>query len=60
MNKIIEILMTRDGIDEETAREMLEETKELIFSSDVMEADQIMAEQLGLEPDYIEDLLDYA
>lgn len=59
MNKIIEILMKRDGMSLSDAKDLVNETRELILSSDVMEADDIMADQLGLEPDYIMDLLEF-
>lgn len=59
MNKIVEILMKRDGMSLSDAKDLVNETRELILSSDVMEADDIMADQLGLEPDYIMDLLGY-
>ena len=59
MNKIIEILMKRDGMSLSDAKDLVNETRELILSSDVMEADDIMADQLGLEPDYIMDLLGF-
>ena len=58
MEKIIKILMDRDGLDYEEAKSIVKETQEMILNADVMEADQIMAEQLGLEPDYLFDLLD--
>ena len=58
MEKIIKILMDRDGLDYEEAKSIVEETQEMILNADAMEADQIMAEQLGLEPDYLFDLLD--
>ena len=57
MEKIIKILMDRDGLDYEEAKSIVEETQEMILNADAMEADQIMAEQLGLEPDYLFDLL---
>ena len=59
MNKIVEILMRRDGMSLSDAKDLVNETRELILSSDVMEADDIMADQLGLEPDYIMDLFDF-
>lgn len=60
MDKIIEILMKRDGIDEEEARALVEETRDEIISlDDPMEADNIMMDYLGLEPDYILDLFCY-
>lgn len=60
MDKIIEILMKRDGIDEEEARALVEETRDEIISlDDPMEADNIMMDYLGLEPDYILDIFCY-
>lgn len=60
MDKIIEILMKRDGIDEEEARALVEETRDEIISlDDPMEADNIMMDYLGLEPDYILDIFGY-
>jgi hypothetical protein len=59
MNKIVEILMRRDGMSLSDAKDLVNETRELILSSEVWEADDIMADQLGLEPDYIMDLLGY-
>lgn len=60
MDKIIEILMKRDGIDEEEARALVEETRDEIISlDDPMEADNVMMDYLGLEPDYILDLFCY-
>lgn len=60
MNKVIEILMKRDGLDEEEARALVEETRDEIISlDDPMEADNIMMDYLGLEPDYILDIFCY-
>lgn len=60
MNKVIEILMKRDGIDEEEARALVEETRDEIISlDDPMEADNIIMDYLGLEPDYILDIFGY-
>jgi len=58
--KIKEILMTRDGITEEEAKDLIEETQAEF--DDLMEddnpsicaADDILAKNLGLEPDYME------
>ena len=46
MNKVIEILMERDGMSYEYARSLVKETR-----------DEIIADYLGLEPDYIDDIL---
>ena len=59
MNRIVEILCRRDGITVEEATRLVNETKEMIadigFNYD--EAEQIMQANLGLEMDYICDLL---
>lgn len=60
MNKIIEILMDRDGLNYEEAKEMYEETREEMLQSiedGNLDADEILADNLGLEPDYIFDFI---
>ena len=59
MNReLIEILMKRDGISEEHARSLIEETRDEIMSlDDPCEADEVIMNMLGLEPDYLEDVL---
>ena len=60
MNKIIQILMERDGLTYEEAKEEYEETREEILDSIAdgnFDADEILADNLGLEMDYIFDLL---
>ena len=58
MNIIIKILMERDGMSEQEARDLFKETRdEILMLDDPFEAEDIMSEYLGLEPDYIEDLL---
>ena len=58
MNKIVEILMERDGMSQEEAEALVKETRdELMMLDDPMEADEIVEDYLGLEPDYIEYLL---
>lgn len=59
MQNVINILMNRDGMTRDEARELVIETKEMLLSADVWEADEIIADQLGLEPDYIMDILGY-
>lgn len=58
MNKVIEILINRDGLTESEAKELIYETKEMIIT-EPEDADQIISEQLGLEPDYLFDILGY-
>lgn len=59
MNRIIEILMKRDGNTEEEAKERVKEVKDMLEECDYdpCEAEIIMMEELGLEMDYIEDIL---
>lgn len=57
MNKIVEILMARDSITKREAEELVAETREEVLAGSPGEADEIMAANLGLEPDYIIDLL---
>lgn len=59
MNRIIEILMKRDGNTEKEAESRLEEVKDMLVECnyDADETEKIMMEQLGLEMDYIEDIL---
>lgn len=59
MDKVIKILMERDGMSRSDAKELVDETRELLLSSDPWEADEIMVDQLGLEPDYIMDILGF-
>lgn len=56
MEKLIKILMERDGMDYEDARLLILETRdEIIENPD--EAEDIILEYLGLEIDYIFDIL---
>lgn len=59
MNRIIEILMKRDGNTEKEAKERVKEVKDMLEECDYdpYEAEIIMMEELGLEMDYIEDIL---
>lgn len=59
MENVINILMNRDGMTRDEARELVIETREMLLSADVWESDEIVADQLGLEPDYIMDILGY-
>lgn len=57
MNKVVEILMRRDGMTKSEAKSLVEETREALLSGDPYEAEDIIADYLGLEPDYIMDIL---
>lgn len=53
----VEVLMKRDGLSESEAIDLIEETRDEILSAGPFEADEIIACNLGLEPDYIMDIL---
>ena len=58
MNRVVKILMERDEIDRETAEAIVHETlDELLNLENPFEADDVMRDYLGLEPDYIFDVL---
>jgi len=56
MEKIINILMERGNMEYEDARTLCIETRDEIIANP-NEADEIIMDYLGLEPDYLEDLL---
>ena len=58
MNKIVEILMNRDGITEEDARALIEETRDEIMCNPE-NVDEIIQDYLGLETDYLDYILHY-
>ena len=57
MNKIIKILMERDGLTYEEAKEAYEDTKaelmDAIEGNSVLTPEEVLLEELGLEIDYI-------
>ncbi|RHB42317.1 hypothetical protein DW886_17555 [Enterocloster aldenensis] len=59
MNRIIEILMKRDGNTEKEAEARLDEVKNMLIECNYHadESEVIIMEQLGLEMDYLEDIL---
>jgi hypothetical protein len=56
-NEVIRILMERDGLTREEAQETLDEVREMISEADPWEAEDILADELGLEMDYIFDII---
>lgn len=56
MNRVIDILMKRDDIEYEDARNLVKETKDEIISNPI-DVNEIIKDYLGLEPDYLEDIL---
>ncbi len=60
MNKIVQILMNRDDLTEQEATELLDECREALADCnyDPEESIDIIQDYLGLEPDYVLDILD--
>lgn len=60
MEKIIQIIMRRDQLTRGEATDLVEETVEAMLEAieagDFEEAETILAQELGLEPDYLLDL----
>lgn len=59
MNRIVKILMERDGLTLQEAKEQMEEVKQMMedCNFEPEECEEIMIGELGLEPDYFCDLL---
>ena len=59
MNRVVEILMRRDNMSKTEAIERVKEVHEMLLdcNGSYEEAETILAEELGLEPDYIMDLI---
>lgn len=61
MKKIIKILMERDGLTEQEAKDMVQDVKQIVEYSiaqgDYEEAEEIFLSELGLEIDYMVSLL---
>ena len=61
MGRIENILMKRDGISKQEARERVAECREAVYEAldcgDMWEVEDIVEDFLGLEPDYIDDLI---
>ena len=58
MNPVVKILMERDGMTEQEATDLVKETKEELMNSQCYDGADIIMENLGLEPDYIMDILE--
>ena len=60
MNRVIEILMKRDGLSKEDAYDLVNEVRaemqDAIACGDYDLAEEIIESDLGLEPDYIIDI----
>lgn len=57
MNQVVEILMKRDGMSEEEATNLVVSTRDEVLECEPWEADDVIASNLSLEPDYLMDIL---
>lgn len=55
MDRVVKILMKRDGMTRDEALELIEDAKEELLA-DPDNGCEILEDMLGLEPDYIFDL----
>ena len=56
-NEVIRVLMERDEMTKEEAQERLDEVREMIAFAEPDEVEDIIADELGLELDYLFDIL---
>lgn len=61
MNSVTEVLMRRDGLSEEDAKREVEDFKadieDSIMSGNLEDIEDALMNDLGLEPDYLMDIL---
>tara|TARA_R100000231_G_scaffold123443_1_gene93654 strand:+ start:858 stop:1046 length:189 start_codon:yes stop_codon:yes gene_type:complete len=61
MKRVLKILMERDGLSRDDARELIadfeRELKEAIMSGNICECEDLLNLHFGLEPDYLMDFL---
>lgn len=55
MNKVVKILMERDGLSEQEAKDLIDECREALEEGNP----EAIQDYLGLEDDYIFDVLGY-
>ncbi len=54
-NRVVDILMKRDGLDEDEATKQVRDCRELMLETG---DEGVIMDELGLEPDYLIDVLD--
>lgn len=57
MNPVVEILIRRDGLSQKEAEHLVTMTQDEMLDGNPYEAEEILSNNLGLEPDYIFDVL---
>jgi hypothetical protein len=58
MTTVEKILVRRDGLSRDEAREILLEARERVANGE--DPEEILHEEFGLEPDYVFDLISFA
>ena len=60
---IVNVLVNRDNISKREAIKLIEETRdeiyEAIYNNDYVTPDEILMDNLGLEPDYLFDIISF-
>lgn len=59
-NRVVDILMRRDNLTEAEANKAVAECQETLLYSDPWEAEEVILDLLGLEPDYLIDILEFS
>lgn len=60
MNRVVKILMERDDMSQEHAERLIKETRdEIMMLDNPLDADDVLAVYLGIEPDYLFDVLNF-
>ena len=57
MKSIVKILMERDDLTQEEAKQQVDDCRETILNSPDEDPSEIIQDELGLEPDYLEQIL---
>lgn len=57
MSELLEVLMKRDGLTKRDAMIRINDAAELVMRGE--DAEEVLAYEFGLEPDYIFDLLEF-
>ena len=58
-NRLVNILVNRDGVTEEEAVSMINDCMEALLTCDPFESDEVIQDMLGLEPDYLDEIMDF-
>ena len=56
VSELVRVLVERDGLSVDEAQELVEEARELVRDGE--DPEEVLAQEFGLEPDYVFDLLE--